>query len=345
MEKKLAHNLILTVTIIVLAYILSHQVKAGLVSGFSDQLSSQVIASASNHTINFKNSSDFGPNKTLEIYFEQDFDLGLINYTDIDLLDDGSNKNLAATPGSGVGSNIGVSISGQTITFTQNDTDTIAAGSAITIKIGSIAEHQTEGDQQIYNPETAETYKISISGSFGDMGTISVQILESDMVGLKAKIEPELSFYMRNSDDSGVFSNCSLGIVSQSSVSECSFRLAGETNAVNGFQIWISSDGDLRNDSDSIAKITENTQVVAGTESYGLAITAGNNITEAGDFTDDDTPILSTNTLLISTNSVYNYIQGNLATSSEVTLKVSVSSQTAAGSYRQLLYFSIIGNY
>jgi hypothetical protein len=345
MEKKLAHNLILTVAIIVLAYILSHQVKAGLVSEFSDQLSSQVIASAANHTISFKNSSDFGPNKTLEIYFEQDFDLGLINYTDIDFLDDGANKNLAATPGSGVGSNIGASVSGQTITFTQNDTDTIAAGSIITIKIGLNADHQTEGDQQIYNPETAETYKISISGSFGDMGTISVQILESDMVGLKAKIEPELSFYTRNSDDSGIFSNCSLGIVSQSSVSECSFRLAAETNGVNGFQIWIRSDGNLRNGSDSIANIAENTQVTAGIEGYGLALVAGNNIAEAGDFSDDDTPILSTNELLISTNSVYNYIQGNLATSSAVTLKASVSSQTAAGGYSQFLYLSILGNY
>lgn len=345
MIKSFWQNSIIFILALTLTYLLFHQANAGLVSSFSDQLSSQTIATAANHTITFTTSSDFGPGDTLEIFFESGFDLSEINYTDIDLEDDGSNKNLGVTPGSGVNSSIGVSVAFQTITFIQNDTDTIAAGSVISIKIGTHASHQVAGDQHIYNPEVADTYKISISGSFGDMGTISIQVLTTDTVGFKATIEPSISFALRNAADTGSASGCNFGTVSKSIVSECSYRLAAETNNPKGFQLWVSSDGALRNDNYSIAGVAENQVVTAGTEGFGLALTAASGLTEAGDFNDDDTPVPVGNSLLISSNLVYNYIEGDLSTSSLITLKLAVSSQTGAGSYSQQITYSILGNY
>ncbi len=343
--KKYTHHPIMLLLLVSLLYLTLHQAKAGLVASFSDELSSQTISTAANHTVNFTNSSVFSPDKTLELYFESGFDLTQIDYTDIDLLADDVNKNLGSVPGTGVGSNIGVTISGQTIIFTQNDTDTIAAGSVITIKVGANASHQTIGDQQIYNPETAEVYYISLSGSFGDMGTISVQILTTDTVGFKATIEPSLSFELRNSDDTGYFQGCNFGVVSPSIVSQCSYRLAAETNLTSGFQIFIDSDGNLRNANSSIANVEEDHIVAAGTEGYGLALVAATGLTEAGDFNDDDTPISSTGTLLVSSNLVYNYIQGDLSTSSLITQKLAVSRITLPGYYNQRISYSILGNF
>ncbi|MCX6745214.1 MAG: hypothetical protein NTX82_06870 [Candidatus Parcubacteria bacterium] len=328
-----------------ISYLLFHQVKAGLVSDFSDQLSSQTIATAANHEITFTTSSDWAPDKTLEVYFDTGFDLTQIDYTDIDLLDDGANKNLGLTAGTGVGGNIGAVISGQTITFTQNDTDTIASGSIITIKIGTNASHQVVGDKHIYNPDIAGAYYISLSGSFGDMGTISTQILTTDMVGFTGTIEPSISFELRNSDDNGVFTGCNFGVISHSAVSECSYRLAPETNLPTGFQVFIQADGNLSNSQATIANITEDQIVTAGTEGYGLALTAGTGMIKAGDYSDDDTPVSSTGALLLSANSVYNYIQGDLSTSALITLRLAVSPQTKAGFYNQLISYSILGNF
>jgi hypothetical protein len=345
MDKKIASSLIFFLLLLFLTYLLFHIVNAGLVSNFSDQLSTQVIASAANHTIMLKTSSDFGPNQTLELYFEQDFDLSLIDYTDIDFIANDADLNLGSSPGTGSGSNLGVTVSGQTITFTQNDTDTVAAGFNLTIAIGLNADYQTQGDKQIYNPTLANTYIISLSGSFGDMGTISVAILNSDSVVLTGSVVPELSFALRNTADTDYSNTCSLGTIASFGISECSYRLAAETNANGGWQIYIKADGNFRNNQGFIANITESTEVTEGQEGYGMAISAGNNIIEAGDFNTDDTPIPSQETLLLKTNSVYNYIQGETSTSSLIIHKAAVSALTKAGIYNQQITYSIIANY
>jgi len=231
------------------------------------------------------------------------------------------------------------------ITFTQNDTDTIASGSDITIAIGQNADHQVQGSDQIYNPTTADTYKISISGNFGDLGTISVQILETDSVALEATVTPELSFSLRNAADNNSPEACSLGAPDTDDVNTCQYRLAVETNAQEGFSVFIRSDGDLRNTFDSISNIVEGWTISAGTEGYGIAVTAGTGIDEQGIFDSDDSPISATDSLLIKTDSVYNYTQGDLDTSSLITHKIAISEETPAGFYSQIIIYTIIGNY
>jgi hypothetical protein len=345
MKRKYLLNIIIIICVVVLIYLLIHTVRAGLVTDFSNELSSQVISSASNHTMIFTTSSDFGPDETLEIFFESDFDLSLIDYTDIDFKDDDTDLNLGASAGTGTGGNIGLDITSQTITFTQNDTDTISAGSIITIAIGLNTDYQSQGDQQIYNPSIADSYKISLSGSFGDMGTISVIILNSDSVALQAEIPPELSFIIRDENDTADTASCSLGTINSLGISQCSYRLASETNGINGFQIFIQSDGNFRNNTNFIANISENNQVEQGTEGYGIALSAGTGILEDSDFNDDETPIPEINTLLIKSNSVYNYNEGELTTSSLITHKASVSPTTEAGIYNQMIVYSILANY
>jgi len=338
-------NIIIVVLVFVLSYLISHVVNAGLVSGFSDQLTSQVISSNANHTIGFTTASSLLPDETIELYFESDFDLSNIDYTDIDFIAETIDFDLAASPGTGSGSAIGTVVSGQTIIFTQNDTDTIAAGSSITIAIGLNADYQTTGDQQIYNPSVAGSYNISLAGDFGDIGVLAVQILTSDSVALEASIPPEISFSLRNSDDEGVFSGCNLGSINHLAISQCSYRLAAETNAPGGFEIYVKADGNFRNSEDEIPNISENNQVTQGQNGYGIALDAGIGVLEQGDFDDDETPISTSEQLLITNDSVYNYIEGNLTTSSLITHKVSVSSSAAAGIYNQQIWYTILANY
>lgn len=323
-----------------------NQLWAAQVSYFSDQVSNQIIANASNHELQFNLGADLTPDKTLEIYFESDFDLSLINYTDIDFKDDNVNLNLANIPGTGAGSNIGVVVSGQTITFTQNDTDTISKSSEIIILIGLNATSQSTGDQQIYNPEIAGIYKITLSGTSNNTGQISVAILNSDSVYLEGEIEPELTLILRNSTDTGVFSSCSFGTIMIGEVSTCSYRLAAETNATRGFQIFIRADGNFRTPTGAyIANIAEDSQVQAGIEGYGIALSAGTDIIEIGDYNDDDSQIPADDSLLIKTNLSYNYIQGSLSTSSLITHKAAISELTAPGQYSQAIIYTIFANY
>lgn len=338
-------NIIIAVLVVILSYLVFHVVKAGLVSSFSDQLSTQVIATAANHTISFTTGSNFGPGEILELYFESDFDLSRVDYTDIDFMDDSVDLNLGASPGTGSGSNIGVAVSGQTISFTQNDTDIVLAGSKITIAIGLNADYQVTGDKQIYNPTIAGSYNISLAGDFGDLGVLAVQIVTSDSVVLEAEIAPELSFALRNSDDTATFNECNLGSITYFGISQCQYRLAAQTNAVRGFEIYVKVDGNLRNSYDEIANISENNLVIQGEEGHGIGVQAGAGISEQGDFTDDDTPLSTSDQLLIKTDSVYNYIQGNLASSSLITHKASVSPETEAGVYSQVIYYTILANY
>lgn len=319
---------------------------AAKVSFFSDQISNQIIANAANHQIQFILSSDFGPDHTLVIYFENDFDLSDIDYSDIDLRVNDVNVNLAAIPGSGNGGAVGVVVVDQRVIFTQNNADTIANNSKIEILIGLNASFSTSGDQQIFNPLAAGTYKITIEGNSNNTGQLSVAILSSDNVFLQGEVEPELSLLLRNAADTGGYSGCALNSISLGEVKECQYRVAAETNAENGFLIYIKADGNLRAVGDAyIANVTEDTRVQSGVEGYGLAVSAGTGLTEMGDYNDDDSEIKSVDTLLLKSDTVYNYISGVLTTSSLITHRVAISPITASGQYSQKVIYTILANY
>jgi len=158
-------------------YYLAPLVKAGTISSYKDTLSdSRPSPVKSNHTIQFTIATAVHASDTVTITFASGFTIGSVDYTDIDLKDDGTDLTLAATPGSGAGSALGAAFSGQVLTITENDTDTIAASSVVNIEIGTNATYGVTGDQQIQNP-TAAVYSITIGGTFGDTGTIKVAII------------------------------------------------------------------------------------------------------------------------------------------------------------------------
>jgi len=183
--------LVLALILLVVAlYIFTPLVKAGVVTTRNDILSDSRPTTVSNHTIQFTTVTTVPTGGTIILTF-QTFNMGSVDYTDIDVKDDTVDLLLAAAPGTGASSALGAVIVGQVLTITENDADTIVGGSVIEIQIGTNATSGDTGNQQITNP-AAGVYDIDITGSFGDTGKIKVSVIAG--VTVSATVSESLSF-------------------------------------------------------------------------------------------------------------------------------------------------------
>src|SRR3989338_3134625 len=167
--------------------VLPREAAAASLTFVSDTISTSIPGNVANHTIQFTIISAVPTSGRIILTLQAGaftVPAGL-DYTDIDFLVGGVNKNLAPLAGTGTGGALGTSIvSGatNTFTFTLNDTDALAAGSAITIKIGTNAAFGVIGDQQVKNPFAIGSHRIEVKtmNSFGvvlDKATAMVAVI------------------------------------------------------------------------------------------------------------------------------------------------------------------------
>ena len=153
----------------------------------SDTISTSAPGTGANHTIQFNTSTTIPASGKIIITPQAGaftIPAGL-DYTDIDIKDDGADLALDTVAGSGPGSVLGVSVTSGTsgsITFTLNDTDEIATSSQIQIEIGTNATASFTGDSQITNPSTVNSYTIGIEtqnsgGTKIDSGTAMIAVV------------------------------------------------------------------------------------------------------------------------------------------------------------------------
>lgn len=157
--------------------------KAAKVSFFSDILTDNGVNSLSNHHLRFITPSGINPGETIVLIFDSHFDINSVDYTDIDLLDDGVNLNLDS---SASGATWGASFSGNTLTFTSGN-GSITPGSLVEIKIGLNSSYQSIGDRQIRNPATSGSFLISLGGTMADRGELAVAIFDNT-IGVTARV-------------------------------------------------------------------------------------------------------------------------------------------------------------
>ncbi len=208
-------------------------------------------------------------------------------------------------------------------------------------------------NNQIKNFAVASTSSVFLAGSFtrvsdrprpgfAQFGTYSFSPPpEQEGVTITATIDPYFTFQI-SSD------TCALGTLTTDSVNTCQYTLAVGTNANNGAVITIQAISDGTNaylnrdgaPDTYINDITENTLVTAGSEGYGIAVTAGSGWTEEGDFNDDDTPIPSSVTNILSTS-------GPIlsSVSSTITHKAAISTTTESGTYSQTVQYIATGTF
>jgi len=154
---------------IIIAFLLiSYAAQGATLNLVSDTLSTSEPGVAANHIIKFTTITAIPVSGTVVITPQSgNFNISSgLDFTDVDLLINNSQKTLAASAGSGSGSAIGISavsgISGS-LTLTLNDSDAISGGSSIIIRIGTNAEFGATGDQQIINPASPGSYRIRVA--------------------------------------------------------------------------------------------------------------------------------------------------------------------------------------
>lgn len=211
-------------------------VYAASLTALSDTMSNQTQSAASDHTIKFTTPSGVAAGQTITITFPSGFGLSTLVAADFNLISNVTPLTLAATCS---GTTWGVAVSGQVITFT-SCTGTIAAATPVTVKIGVVAG----GTHQITNNATPGSYSLSIAGTFGDTGTITIQVLSNSVVAVSATVPQSLTFSIStNSIGFGTLSSSAVTYANSagtgSATSVVAHTLAASTNATSGYTITV----------------------------------------------------------------------------------------------------------
>ena len=249
---------------------------AAALTALSDTMSSSKVSTVSNHTILFTTPTGVASGQTIILTFLADFSIAAaLDFTDIDVADDGVEVTLAAAPS---GATWGaVRTSGTVITLT-NGTTAVTGGSVMRIRIGTNAVNQSTGVRQITNTTTNGTKTITMSGTFNDTGTISVQILTDDQVAVTATVPQTLTFSISSATvafgtlDSAAarYANTTTGSASEVEA----HTLIASTNAASGYAVTAQG-ATLTFGANTIAAIGgANTASAAGTPQFGLRATA-----------------------------------------------------------------------
>lgn len=257
---------------------------AAPLTDISDELSTLKVSTAANHSIQFVTPTGAGDDSgdTIILTFQSDFSLGSVAFGDIDMAydTDGScgtfsnSLTLAATAAAG---SWGVANSGQTLTFTEptDSAGAITAGRCVQILIGTNA---SGGSDQITNTTTTGSKTVAFTGTFGDEGTTTVEILTDDQVQLSAEVPQSISFSL--SHNSASFGNLTSASArwatstgSQSSETVAHLLVAG-TNASSGYAITVEGDT-LTSGGNTISAIGGSALASSpGSEQFGMRLTA-----------------------------------------------------------------------
>lgn len=206
---------------------------------------------------------------------------------------------------------------------------------------------------------TTGNYSIAVTDSNdGDFGSTMVYVGDDNDVNVSAVVQPTLAFAIRNNVDTLDTNECDLGVLTLTAVNTCDYRLNVATNADGGYDVSVTSDGDLSKngvgdvlDIDDIDPIAEDSTVTAGTEGYGIAFVGGSAtggvITESGDFNDDDTPIPFGSTPVLYNSAGQNNPNpaGDITNTALVTHRAAIDAATATGNYNQIVTYTVLATF
>lgn len=318
-------------------------------TALSDTQSTIKASTASNHDITFTTPTGVTSGQTIILTWDNSTSVNAsLDYTDIDLLDDGVNLTLAGTPS---GSTWGVVRTSSTVITFTNGTTAVAAGSVIRIKIGTNATSGSTGTRQITNG-SAGTTTLTISGSFGDSGTISTPIISDDVVNISATVGQTISFSVSdNTIGFGTLSSSNAryatGDTNGTTSDTVAHTLAVATNAANGYTITLQG-ATLTSGLNTIDAIgATSASSSAGTEQFGIYATksGGVNGTITARYSDNATPKFAYNATSSTTDTL---ASGSSATATEtysLHYIANISATTEAGSYSTNITYVGTGNF
>lgn len=328
----------------------SNKAMAASLTALSDTQTTIKASTASNHDITFTTPTGVTSGQTIVLTWNNSTSIDAsLDYTDIDVLDDGANVTLAGTPS---GATWGaVRTSGTVITLT-NGTTPVVAASVIRIKIGTNATNQSTGVRQITNGPAGTTTLTIAGGTFADSGTISTPIIADDVVNVTATVNQTISFTVSdNTIGFGTLATANaryatgdtLGTTSDTSA----HTVAVATNAANGYTVNLQG-ATLTSGANTITSIGASEVVSsAGSEQFGIYATksGGVNGTITTRYNDNATPKFAYNATGSTSDTL---ATGTTATSTEtysIHYIANIAGTTEAGSYATNITYVGTGNF
>lgn len=173
--------------------------------------------------------------------------------------------------------------------------------------------------------------------------------------------ESSLSFNIRNSTDTANQNSCSLGTLSVINSSTCSYRLKVQTNAINGYTVYVQTDGGLTNGSYNFSEANLGTgggggtlinNSTAGVEKYGIVVTPGsatggstflnNNFNAGSNSVKINSPVA---VQVFGANGPNSPSSTDTTNTALVSHNVNISGQTEAGNYTQRVIYTVVPSF
>lgn len=253
---------------------------AAALTSKSDVMSSQKVSTLSSHVIKFTTPTGAADNTdTIIITFPADFNftsktIGTVTFTHGATTGAESTETLATSPSATAWGAVFSGTQNRILTLTAPTDGVGTAAVAASDKV--IITYDSTNST---NPSSATSYTISISGTFGDTGDIVVNILTDDQVAVSATVDESLTFTI--SDNSIGFGTLTAaddffatGDTNGSATETEAHTLVVGTNAANGYTMTVNG-ATLTSGANTITAIgSSNTASSAGTEQFGLRMTA-----------------------------------------------------------------------
>ncbi|MEK7665726.1 MAG: hypothetical protein AAB337_02505 [Patescibacteria group bacterium] len=161
---------------------------ASSLTSVSDYMTSQTISVASNHEIAFVTPTGVIEGSTIIITFASSFDTSTITEDDVDVEVAGTDRTTATSCSGTEQMSVAMTSDVLTITVCAGDGGVIIASGSVVVKVGANAAESGSGSNRITNPSSVGTYTISISGTFGDFGSIGQTIITTSSGSLTAVV-------------------------------------------------------------------------------------------------------------------------------------------------------------
>jgi hypothetical protein len=253
---------------------------AASLTALSDTMSSSKVSTLSSHVLKFTTPTGASDNTdTIIITFPSDFSfasktIGTVSFTHGATTGAESTETLAASPSATAWGAVFSGTNNRVLTLTA---PTDGVGAATVAASDKIIITYTSANST--NATTNNTqYDITISGTFGDTGTISVYLITDDQVAVSATVNQTLSFSLSaNTISFGTLTsaNARYADTSTGGTSETqAHTVIASTNSSSGYIITVKG-ATLTSGANTITAIgASNTASAAGTEQFGLRMTA-----------------------------------------------------------------------
>ncbi len=351
---------LLIVLLVVFSQIQPNSAQAVSVTSASDTMSRLKASTASNHEIKFVTPSGVASGGIITFVFSAGFTgIGSLVGADFDFAENsgsvctgGSWTEKSVVTSSPSSSQFSIAGSSQTVTLTSGGASaTITAGRCVRLRIGTNATDTTgsgPGSNQITNGAIGSADTITIGGSFGDSGTIAIDIISNDQVVVTATVDPTITFTI---DDNAIgFGTLTTGAAryanagaTGSGSDTTAVNLTVATNASGGYVLSYNG-ATLTSGADTIAvaTITGDADGTPGSAQFATGYTAsgGSTVVTAYDNASNNwSYVASTTTTIVSRTTPTN--------TETITAHylANIAGNTPAGSYSTTINYIATGTF